>query len=130
MLDGLCERALPAADFDFLLVLPSRRTLEAALAAFLEVTFFGALVWDRVLPEAVFDLLPVFLFRRVFEALLAALGRVTLDLAILSSPILLRVKEGANEIVSFNIPEAYLLLHSLHCSFDGRELIFFQPGAG
>ena len=43
-LDGLCERALPAADFDFLLVLPSRRTLEATLAALFEVTFFGALV--------------------------------------------------------------------------------------
>lgn len=42
--DGRWERALPAPDFVALLVLPSRRTFEAALAAFLEVTFFGALV--------------------------------------------------------------------------------------
>lgn len=74
---------LPAADFDFLLVRPSRRTLDATLAALFEVTFFGALVWDRALPEAVLDLVQVFLLRRVFEALPAALGRVTLGLAIL-----------------------------------------------
>jgi len=130
LLDCLWERALPAADFDFLLVLPSRRTLDAALAALFEVTLFGALVWDRALPEAVFDLVPVFLLRRVLEALLAALGRVTLNLAILSFSIFLRVEEGATEIVVFNATEAYLLLHSLHCSFEGRELVLFQPGAG
>ena len=83
LLDGLCERALPAADFDFLLVLPFRRTLEAALAALLEVAFFGALVWEKALPEAVLDFEPVFALRRVFEAFLAAFGLVTLDLAIL-----------------------------------------------
>jgi hypothetical protein len=85
--DGLWERALPAPDFDVLLVLPSRKTLEAELAAFPDVTFFGALVWERALPEAVFDFFPVFLLLRVLEALLAALGRVTLDFAIFWSPI-------------------------------------------
>ncbi|EFK08793.1 conserved hypothetical protein [delta proteobacterium NaphS2] len=82
LLDGFCESALPAPDFDCLLVLPSLRTFDAALAALSEVTLFGALVCERALPAAVLDLLPVFLLRRVFDALLAALGRVIFDFAI------------------------------------------------
>ena len=85
LFDGLCDRALPAADLDFSPVLPSRRTLDAALAAFFEVTLFGALVWDKALPAAVLDFDPVDLLRRDCDALLAAFGRVTFDFAIFFS---------------------------------------------
>jgi len=114
-LDGLWERALPAADFDFLLVLPSRRTLEAELAAFFEVTFFGALVCDNALPEAAFDLLPVFLLRRVFEAFLAALGRVTLDLAILSSPNIFK-GERMGQLGQFHSIYLKFICFCTHCT--------------
>jgi len=40
---GTCDSALPAAVFDALLVRPSRRTFEAALAAFGLVTLFTIL---------------------------------------------------------------------------------------
>ena len=73
---------LPAADFDFLLVLSSRRTLDAALAALFEVTFFGAFVCDRALPAEVLDFDPVDLLRSVFDAFFAAFGLVTFDFAI------------------------------------------------
>ena len=86
VLDGLCDSVLPAEDFDFLLVRPSRRTAEAELAALLEVTLFGAFVWESALPAAVFDLAPVFLLRSVLDALLAALGLVTFDFVIFCSP--------------------------------------------
>ena len=66
LLDGLCERVLPAADFDSFLILPSRRTFEAALAALFEVPFFGVLVSERALPEAVFDIFLVFLVFKIF----------------------------------------------------------------
>ena len=72
-----CARALPAADFDALLVRPSRRVLEAAEAAFELVCFFGALRWDNALPAADLDFLPVEPDRIVFDALLAALFPVT-----------------------------------------------------
>ncbi len=74
---------LPAADFDALLVLRSRNTFDAALAAFSDVTRLGAFVWDNALPAAVLDLRPVDLLRSVFDALLAAFGLVTFDFAIL-----------------------------------------------
>ena len=80
--EGLWARVLPAADFDALLVLPSRRTFDAALAALFEVTLLGAFVWDKALPAAVLDLRPVNLLRSVFDALLAAFGLVTFDFAI------------------------------------------------
>lgn len=38
-LDGRCANALPAAVFDFALVLPSRSTADAALAALADVCF-------------------------------------------------------------------------------------------
>ena len=38
-LDGVCARALPAAVFEALLVVPLRKTLDAALAARGDVTF-------------------------------------------------------------------------------------------
>jgi hypothetical protein len=65
-----------------LLVRLSLRTDDALLAAFLDVTFLGALVWDKVLPAAVFDFELVDLLLSVDDALLAALGLVTLDFAI------------------------------------------------
>lgn len=71
------ERALPAADFDALLVRPSLSVLAAADAAFLLVCLGGALVWERALPAEAFDVLPVDLDVKVWEALLAACLLVT-----------------------------------------------------
>lgn len=65
-------RALPAADFELLLVRPSLSVLDAAEAAFEEVCFFGADFWERALPAAVFDVLPVEPLVSVFAALEAA----------------------------------------------------------
>lgn len=42
--DGLCDNAEPAAVFEALLVRPSRRTFEAALAAFALVTFLDFII--------------------------------------------------------------------------------------
>lgn len=77
-----CESALPAADLDVLLVRASRRTFDAALAAFFDVTLVGALRWDRALPPAVFDFAPVDFARSVFEAAVAARFLVTRCFAI------------------------------------------------
>lgn len=60
--------ALPAADLALALDLGFRRTFEAALAAGLEVSLAGALVWASALPAAFFEALeprP----ERVFDAL-------------------------------------------------------------
>ncbi len=83
--DGFCERALPAADFEVLLVRPSRRVLEAAFAAVDEVVFLGAFVCDSALPAAFFEVELVELLRSVFEALDAAFLLVTLDFAMQTS---------------------------------------------
>lgn len=83
LVDGRWARALPAADFEDLLVRLSFRTEDAARAAFLDVTLRGAFVCDSALPAALFDLAPVDLFWRVDEAFFAALGLVTLGFAIL-----------------------------------------------
>jgi len=85
--DGLCDNALPVADFDALLVRPSRKTDDAELAAFAEVTRLGAFVWESALPAAVFDFVPVLPLLRVLEALLAALGLVTFDFAMIITPV-------------------------------------------
>jgi hypothetical protein len=53
--EGLCAKALPAADFDSLLVRPSNNTFDAAEAAFADVNFSGALVCDSALAAAVLD---------------------------------------------------------------------------
>lgn len=85
---GVCESVLPAADFDFFEVLPSRKVLEAALAAFLPVCLFGVPVWDRALPDEVLDFDPVPLLVRFFDALEDAfLPVVLLFVAISDSPI-------------------------------------------
>lgn len=77
-----CESALPAAALESLLVRPSRRVLEAALAALFEVTFLGALACASALPAAVLDFVLVLLLVNVFDALDAAFLLVTLFLAI------------------------------------------------
>jgi hypothetical protein len=69
------ERALPAADFDALLVRPSRRVFEAAEAALAEVVLLDP-VWDSALPAADLDAWPVDLLVRVFDALDEALPLV------------------------------------------------------
>jgi len=70
---GVWARALPAADFAALEVLPSRNVADAALAALELVCRFGAPVWDKALPDKALDLAPVLLLVSVFEALDAAL---------------------------------------------------------
>lgn len=74
---GVCAKALPAADFDLLLVLPSWRTFDAAIAALGDVCFLGAFVCDNALPAAVLDFDAVDLLRSVVDALLATLLLVT-----------------------------------------------------
>jgi hypothetical protein len=81
---GFCANALPAALFAALLVLPSPKTLEAALAAFDDVTLVGALVCDNALPAAVFDFEAVLVLVKVFDALEAAFVPVTFGFAILA----------------------------------------------
>ena len=81
--DGFCDKALPAADLDFLFVRPSRRTFDAALAAFVDVTFC-VLRCDSALPAADFEALPTPPEVRVFEAFDAALPDVILPAILLS----------------------------------------------
>jgi hypothetical protein len=81
-LPDLCANALPAALFESLLVLPSLKVFDAAVAAFDDVTFAGALVCDSALPAAVFDFEAVLELVNVFDALEAALEPVTFDFAI------------------------------------------------
>jgi len=83
---GVCDKADPAADFEALLVRPSRNVFEAAVAALVPVCFFGALVWLKVLPAAFFDAVPVLFERSVLEALLAVLGLVTLRFLVIAFP--------------------------------------------
>jgi len=81
-----CESAEPAADFDVVLVLPSRSTLDAAVAAFLLVVSVRVFDWVNALPAADFDAFPVDFDESVFAAALAAFGLVCLDFAISFSP--------------------------------------------
>ena len=81
-LTGRWARALPAADFDDLLVRRSRRTREAALPARFEVCFCGAFRWESALPPEVFDFELVDLPRSVLEAAAAAARPVTRGFAI------------------------------------------------
>ena len=57
--DGVWANALAAADFDAALVRPSVSVLDAAVAAFALVCFFGASVCDNALPAADLDALLV-----------------------------------------------------------------------
>jgi hypothetical protein len=70
-----CDSADPAALFDAVLVRPSRNTLEAAVAAFGDVTFLFP-VWESALPAAVFDAAPVEGLFSTFDAAAAAFGLV------------------------------------------------------
>ena len=74
---GVCDNAEPAADFEVLLVRPSRSVFEAALAALSLVCFFGVLVWLKALPAAFWDEVPMLFELKVFDALLAAFLLVT-----------------------------------------------------
>lgn len=71
-------KALPAALFEVLLVLPSRRTAEAMEAAFADVVLAGALRCDNALPPAVLDFEPVEELLIVLEPADAACLPVTL----------------------------------------------------
>jgi hypothetical protein len=81
-----CAKAEPAADLDAGLVRPSRRTFEAAVAAFLLVVSLGDLDCVSALPAAVFEVLLVDFERSVFDAAFAALGFVCFDFAIFIPP--------------------------------------------
>ena len=69
-------RAEPAADFEAKLVLPSRRTADAAVAALAEVTF-GGKTCESELPAALFEALPVEELERTTDDLLATRELVT-----------------------------------------------------
>jgi len=60
------------------LVLPSRRTCDAALAAPADVVLGGALTCDSALPAAVLEFVPVEVLRKTVDALLPARTPVTL----------------------------------------------------
>lgn len=77
--------ALAAADFDVLLVRPSRSTEEASLAAWVEVSFSRDFACDRALAAAVLDLADVDLLCRVLDAFVAVLLLVAFDLAMAGS---------------------------------------------
>lgn len=78
-----CESALPAADFEDFDVRASRRTFEAAFAAWEEVVSLRVLLCVSALPAALFESLPVLLDLRTLDAALAAFRPVAL-VAILS----------------------------------------------
>ena len=99
--DERCESVLAAAVLLAALDRLSRRTLDAALAAALEVCFFGAPVCDRALPAAVFEPLPVDALLSVCDAFEAAFEPVTLLLAIISPPVPVRVLWRALRAVAF-----------------------------
>ena len=80
------DKALAAAVFESLLVLPSRKTLDAAFAAFGDVTSNGALLWVSALAAADLEAFPVERFFKVLEAALAAFLPVPL-IAIVFLPL-------------------------------------------
>lgn len=81
-----CVSADPADVFADLLELEFFSTFEAAVAAFVDVTFTGDFACERAEPAADFADLLESLLRRIFEAALAARLLVTSGfLAILSS---------------------------------------------
>ena len=72
----VCANAEPAADFDAALVLPSRSTADAAVAAFDDVTFDGE-TCERELPAALRDALPVEELESTADDFVAAPEEVT-----------------------------------------------------
>lgn len=75
---GVCDKALPAADFDVFDVRLSLSVFDAAVAARVDVCLGGAFLCESALPPAVFELAPVDLLVKVFDAALAAEFDVTL----------------------------------------------------
>jgi hypothetical protein len=78
-------------------VLLSLKTFDAAVAAFDEVTFDGALVCDSALPAAVFDFGAVLELVKVFDALEAALTPVIFGFVILCPPMVVDLLTLAQE---------------------------------
>ena len=72
LMPARCASADPAALLEAALVRPSRRTADAAVAAFADVALGGA-TWDKALPAADFDAFPAELLERTEEELFAAL---------------------------------------------------------
>lgn len=81
------DNALPAADFEVLLVRPSLTTFDAECAADFEVVLFGAPVCESALPADVFDLSPVESSVKVLDALDAALRPVVLPFVMTFAPL-------------------------------------------
>ena len=75
-----CDSALPAADFEALLVRPSRSVDDAFDAAFRDVSRSGVPVWESALPAAPLDLVEVEPLVSVFDAVVAAFLPVSLDM--------------------------------------------------
>jgi hypothetical protein len=82
LFDLAWANALPAADFESLLVLPSRKTFDAAFDACGEVASFGALLCVSALAAAVLEAFPVERFCKVFDAAEAAFLPVTFAMLI------------------------------------------------
>jgi hypothetical protein len=110
-----CDSALAAADFEAALVRPSLITLDAALAAFGEVIFAGALVCESALP-AVRDFAPVDLLVSVFDAFDAALPPVVFPLAMAISQIgwIPPQSEGVGSVTS--LPTPYKRRYRARCA--------------
>ena len=72
-----CASALPAPDFDFALVLPSRNVAEAFVATFFDVVLL-VLRCASALPAELFDFLDVDLLLNVLDAFFAAFAPVFL----------------------------------------------------
>lgn len=77
MIPARWASADPAALLEAALVRPSRKTADAAVAAFADVALGGA-TCDNALPAADFDAFPVELLERTVEELFAALLPVIL----------------------------------------------------
>lgn len=71
-----CASALPAPDFDFALVRPSRKVDEAFVATFFDVVLL-VLRCDSALPAELFDFFDVDLLLNVLDAFFAALAPVS-----------------------------------------------------
>ena len=89
--EGVCDSALPAADFDALLVRPSLSVFDAAVAAVLLVCFDDVLACESALAAAVFDVIPIDPEVNVFDAFDAALLLVTLLLRDIILPMKMSV---------------------------------------
>ncbi len=115
-----CESALPALDFEALLVLPSRSVRDAAFAAFFDVTF-PRLRCESALPAAALELRPVDLLLSVFDALDPA--RLLVSLAIWVSVVGCAIHPSNSQTFAARSPALAEAAHvALHASFGELEL--------